>query len=280
MKAPNTKTAPKGSYYWFPPDALTRIVDETHPLYDERVHLPYDEAIVTSMLAWGWLGPPIEVCPEGKQIAIVDGRRRHAAATEAVRRQVAAKVPEGQRIPCKCIYVKASGIKVMLAGNANRLDETPIEMGKKAARLIAGGARIGELASSLGVAANTLRGWVDLANGAPIVQAALKDGTITQTEATRLARAGHTAAAAVLADTPKGKTKARPTTSSRPHRPRMHLPLPAMKAWVDALTGKKRNASEEFALALLLAITGAEPTAKSLAQYDASLAAYCASLRG
>ncbi len=36
----------------FEPESLHLVTDKTHPLYDERVHLPIDEGMVLNIKSW------------------------------------------------------------------------------------------------------------------------------------------------------------------------------------------------------------------------------------
>ncbi|WP_330996353.1 hypothetical protein [Burkholderia gladioli] len=67
----------KGNLLDFDPDDLTLVVDESHPLYDERVHWPLDEAMVRNIDFQGVL-QPIEVSknPETGATEVVTGRQR------------------------------------------------------------------------------------------------------------------------------------------------------------------------------------------------------------
>ncbi|QTP32591.1 putative chromosome-partitioning protein ParB [Burkholderia glumae] len=78
----------KGNLLTFDPDDLTLVTDETHPLYDERVHWPLNEAMVRNIDFQGVL-QPIEVTknPETGAIEVVMGRQRVKNAREANRRR-------------------------------------------------------------------------------------------------------------------------------------------------------------------------------------------------
>ena len=81
----------KGSFYHFDPDQLILVTDEAHPLFDPRALEKPDEALVQSMLRFGFktsASIEVEVMKEG--VVVVDGRRRVVAAREVKRRQVEA----------------------------------------------------------------------------------------------------------------------------------------------------------------------------------------------
>ena len=78
----------------FETDALTIITDPAHSLYDERIHLPLDEAITLNIMALG-VREPILVWkdPETGKVLVVDGRQRVRHAIEANRRLTARGEP-------------------------------------------------------------------------------------------------------------------------------------------------------------------------------------------
>lgn len=77
----------KSNVLMFDPAALTIITDPQHPLYDERINLPLDEALVLNIMALG-VREPVLVWkdPETGEVLIVDGRQRVKHAQEANRR--------------------------------------------------------------------------------------------------------------------------------------------------------------------------------------------------
>src|SRR5512143_1919662 len=83
----------KRDAYMFDPEDLVLVTDEKSPLYDERVHLPVNEALVMNMLfapdgvPQGVLEPITAVRnPETGKVEVVVGRQRVKAAREANKR--------------------------------------------------------------------------------------------------------------------------------------------------------------------------------------------------
>ncbi|MBN0857258.1 hypothetical protein JTL95_42705, partial [Pseudomonas aeruginosa] len=61
----------------FEPESLHLVTDKTHPLYDERVHLPIDDGIVLNIKELGVLEPIIVwKDPETGLTCVVVGRQR------------------------------------------------------------------------------------------------------------------------------------------------------------------------------------------------------------
>ncbi|MDP1177692.1 ParB/Srx family N-terminal domain-containing protein, partial [Klebsiella pneumoniae] len=71
----------------FEPATLHLGTDKTHPLYDERIHLPIREAMVLNIRDQGVLEPIIVVKdPETGLTCVVDGRQRVRQTLEANKR--------------------------------------------------------------------------------------------------------------------------------------------------------------------------------------------------
>ncbi|HBR4392930.1 TPA: hypothetical protein L9V35_004556 [Klebsiella pneumoniae] len=68
----------------FEPESLHLVTDKTHPLYDERVHLPIDEGMVLNIKELGVLEPIIVwKDPETGLTCVVVGRQRVKHTLEA-----------------------------------------------------------------------------------------------------------------------------------------------------------------------------------------------------
>lgn len=71
----------------FEPENLHLVTDKTHPLYDERIHLPISEAMVLNIMDQGVLEPIIVwKDPETGLSCVVDGRQRVRHTLEANKR--------------------------------------------------------------------------------------------------------------------------------------------------------------------------------------------------
>ena len=88
----------------FEPENLHLVTDKTHPLYDERVHLPIEEGMVLNIAELGVLEPIVVwKDPETGLTCVVVGRQRVKHTLEAgtvtvtQARQLASLKPEEQR---------------------------------------------------------------------------------------------------------------------------------------------------------------------------------------
>ena len=67
----------KSNVLFFEPENLHLVTDTTHPLYDERVHLPLNEAVILNIMELGVLEPIIVwKDPETGKTCVVAGRQR------------------------------------------------------------------------------------------------------------------------------------------------------------------------------------------------------------
>ncbi|WP_369707599.1 ParB N-terminal domain-containing protein [Klebsiella variicola] len=74
----------KSNVLFFEPENLHLVTDTTHPLYDERVHLPLNEAVILNIMELGVLEPIIVwKDPETGKTCVVAGRQRVKNAKEA-----------------------------------------------------------------------------------------------------------------------------------------------------------------------------------------------------
>ncbi|WP_338509137.1 hypothetical protein [Burkholderia gladioli] len=182
----------KGNLLDFDPEDLTLVVDEAHPLYDSRVHLPLDEAMVRNIDFQGVL-QPIEVTknPETGEIEVVTGRQRVKNCREANRR----RLERGD--PPRLIqgFVRRLGReerdKVLSAAtaseNAIRQQETPISRAEKMARQLAYRSE-DDVATIFGCTVQTVRASLSLLECCADVQKAIEAEQINLTHAKALAK--------------------------------------------------------------------------------------------
>lgn len=77
----------KTNVLMFEPENLHLVTDKTHPLYDERIHLPLHEPTVLSIMKLGVLEPIIIwKDPETGRSCVVEGRQRVKNTLEANKR--------------------------------------------------------------------------------------------------------------------------------------------------------------------------------------------------
>ncbi|KAG1244544.1 hypothetical protein G6F68_015407 [Rhizopus microsporus] len=130
----------KSNVLFFKPEDLVMVTDRTHPLFDERVFLPLNEAMVLNIKDQGVI-QPISVWkdPELGQTLVVAGRQRVKHTMEANRRLEA----EGAKpLLVPGVIRRGSAIKVagaMISENEIRQADTPLGRAKKMADNLARG---------------------------------------------------------------------------------------------------------------------------------------------
>ena len=134
------------------PEALTLITDRAHPLYDERVNIPVDptEPIYLDILARG-VEKPIEVRKNGEDEAgrpilqVVDGRQR-----VMILQHINANLPAGapkRKVPVNFVHGDDAVMVLRgLSSNLLRKEETPLTKSIKAAKAVALGCGLDEIA--------------------------------------------------------------------------------------------------------------------------------------
>ena len=166
----------RGDVLNFDPSKLKVVTDPKHPLYDERVELPIDEAMVKSIMRLG-VREPLIIRRDGDDVYVVDGRQRRANAIEANRRLAA---EDGDPIYVPCVWWgkgdNAKLYEVTVATNELRTASAPMERARKMARLIDMGRTEDQLAVIFGVTKQTVKATLALLDCAPKVQKAVAAG--------------------------------------------------------------------------------------------------------
>lgn len=159
---------------------------EGHHLYDSRIGLDLDEAMIRNIMAHG-VKVPIIVTKIDGQPHVVDGRQRVRHAREANRRLVAEGEP-----PIRVPAVDEKGnerVQQLLAIGLNELrraDDVLVKA-QKARRLSDRGYDIDEIAVAFGITAQTARQWLDIDGLAEPVKAKIADGSVSATAARQVA---------------------------------------------------------------------------------------------
>jgi ParB family chromosome partitioning protein len=196
-----TKTKKKGgsqaegtrrSYFVFTPDECIIVGLDTkdgkeHPLYDERIKLPVDEALVRSIQTYGVL-KPILFERDGDRVLVVAGRRRVRAARVAAERQRNAGELE---VVVPAIPKRGDGAMlfgISRAENAHNAPDGILLNARNAQRMLDMGASEEVVAVSFGVGPQTIKAWLALLGLAPDVIKAVEGGTISPTAAVALGK--------------------------------------------------------------------------------------------
>lgn len=183
------KASGKTNLLLFDPEVLTLVTDEASPLYDERVHLPLDEAMVLNIMALGVLQPiTVRKNPETGQTEVVVGRQRVKSAREANKRLAAQGQPP-IRVPATVQRADA----VTLAGhvvseNEIRQADTPLGRARKMAALLGRGRTEADLALLFGCSGATVKSTLALLDCSAAVRNAVEAGKINVGQAQKLAK--------------------------------------------------------------------------------------------
>ena len=166
--------------YNYEAESLTIITDKSHPLYDERIHLPLDESLVLSIMAEGVLDP-IMVRKNGEDkkgnpiVEVIDGRQRVRCCLEANRRLKEAGSDKHWLVPAT--YRRATGeesMGYMITRNSIRTDDTPMVESLKLRRYLDAGHDEKQARITFGLDARGMRNALMLLSCSATVQKLLE----------------------------------------------------------------------------------------------------------
>ncbi|WP_316425558.1 ParB/RepB/Spo0J family partition protein [Klebsiella oxytoca] len=171
----------------FEPENLYLVTDKTHPLYDERVHLPIHEPTVINIMELGVLEPIIIwKDPETALTCVVEGRQRVKNTIEANKRlQKEGKKP----LLIPAVVRRGSPVSMaqaMISANEIFQADTPLGRAKKMADALARGHDEKDLAMMFGASIQTVRATLSLLDATQAVKDAVESGTVTVTQARQL----------------------------------------------------------------------------------------------
>lgn len=171
---------------FFDPKDLTIVTDESHHLYDERVKMKLDPALVENVRDRGIIEPIVYV-REGDKNLVVAGRQRVRAATEANKGR---KADDRIQVPGVLWDLNEKGAyATLVAENEFRIDDSPLVRARKmdrAMRLL--GASEDEVAKMFGVSKMTVKNILGLLTLVAPARKAVDDGKIAANDAYQLAR--------------------------------------------------------------------------------------------
>lgn len=158
---------------------------EDHPLWDERITLPIDEALVRSVMVIG-VKVPVLVRQEDSKWLVVDGRQRVRAARRAAEVETS---PFGIKVP---IVVQQGDDRamstLMVTTNELRQEDGVLTKARKAVRLLGKLGDLEEVALSFGRTPVTISNWLKLAKAHPDIHAAIEAGKISAAAGVELAK--------------------------------------------------------------------------------------------
>lgn len=186
--------APRRNYFMMNPHDLKVVgVDtdhksaEDHYLWDARIKLPVDQALVNNIRTYGVLRP-VTAIKDGEDCLTVDGRRRVIHARLAYDAAVAAG-EEPPLIPV--IFIRGDEAHVFGVSRVhNRFgrSETIMQDAANAQRMIDLGKSEDEVAVAYGVKRQTIKDWLSLLGLAASVRKAVDAGEISPSAAAGLAQ--------------------------------------------------------------------------------------------
>lgn len=174
----------------FLPESLTLVTDKSSPLYDERVHLPLDEAMVRNIMHHGVIEPIVaRKNTETGLVEVVVGRQRVKCCAEANRRLEA----QGLKTWTVPGYMRRGEKDKALAGlmaseNAIRQAETPTGRAEKMLNALRHGNDEETVAVLFGCTVQTVRSTLALLDAPAVVRQAVDAGKVTLTQAKQLAK--------------------------------------------------------------------------------------------
>ncbi|PND31587.1 hypothetical protein C1I89_22395 [Achromobacter pulmonis] len=174
----------------FLPEQLHLVTDPEHPLFDERVFLPLDEAMVLNIKEFGVLQSILVwKDPESGKTLVVAGRQRVKHTQEANRRLAAEGKPP-LLVPAvprrgRTAHQVAAG---MVSENELRQPDTPLGRANKMAFMLNQGRSESELALIFGCGPATVRDTLAILDCTAVVKNALEAGDITLTHVKTLVK--------------------------------------------------------------------------------------------
>jgi len=164
---------------------------EEHPLWDERIALPIDDAMVLSIMAIG-VRVPVEVLVRADRFVVVDGRQRTRNAREANKRlaalhEVPLTVPiiatQGSRLSEEMASLIATTLNELRSG-----DPFPVRA-RRAKRLLDRGLEHVQVATAFGIVPSTLDDWMQVLHAHPVILSSIESGEISLKVAIELTHA-------------------------------------------------------------------------------------------
>lgn len=188
--------ASRGTFFLVEPEMVTIIGLDTphkegeHPLYDERIKLPLDEALVRNIRVYG-NKESVKIRKNGEVFEVIDGRQRTRAVREAKRRAVEA----GEQPPKLKVELERGSeetmLGIMISMNELRHDDTTMVKARKASSLVALGHSEHSVAIMFGVSVQNIRLYRKVTELAPAVQKAIDRGEVSVNAATKLHPLSH-----------------------------------------------------------------------------------------
>lgn len=223
----------------FYPEKLTLVTNKEHALYDERVDLPLDDAMVRNIMAFGVLEPVIVTRdPNDGAVMVVDGRQRVRHTLEANKRLHAQGLP---LLLVPAVTRKgdndATIMGIMVATNELRQADPHMVRAAKMQRLKNLGQDDDAVALAFGVNKLTVQNTLALLDCSKPVQKAVESNLVSLQDARYLSRLTPAQQSAKVEEIVKAvvgkeghaRAKAKREVLSTPAAPGAKPPAPKMK---------------------------------------------------
>jgi ParB family chromosome partitioning protein len=170
--------------YYINPDHLVLVMDPKSELYDERMELPLNEALVADIFENG-VQQTVQVRRNGSDknghylLEVIDGRQRVRSCREANKRRVAAGL-EPHLVKTELVKGTPDEIfEQMVRLNQFRQSDSPVMLARKAQRYMARGHDAKKASTIFGLNVKTLEKYLELLDLVPEVQKMVEDRRLT-----------------------------------------------------------------------------------------------------
>lgn len=203
--------------WWLTPEEIEIIGLDTddgpeHPLYDDRIKLPLEEAFIANIDEHG-IHTPIKIRKNGDKAQCVFGRQRIRAAREVNKRRA-----ERNELPVlvPCTKEQAEERRLMAMGfseNSARVNNDPIQEARDMQRLLAQGYSHDEIAVHFSCSKPKVYQRLTLLELAPAVIKAVRSGQVAASGALALKNLSHEEQVTKLAEIKQSSTNGRRVTA-------------------------------------------------------------------
>lgn len=172
----------------FDPEELFLVTDEKSDLYDERVNLEPTEAFVLNLEHYGVLEPVLVRKNTGTgKTEVVDGRQR-VKGLRMANKLLKKKGLEPWRIAA--VVKRGDGgaaIGMMISANEQRHADDPLNLARKASRMLERGKTEEEVGIALGRSTSSVKNLIKILDAPAVVRKAVEAGKITVSDGYKLA---------------------------------------------------------------------------------------------
>jgi ParB family chromosome partitioning protein len=172
----------------FDPEELFLVTDEASDLYDERVNLEPTEAFVSNLEHYGVLEPIlVRKNTQSGKTEVVDGRQR-VKGLRVANKLLKKKGLEPWRIAAVVKRADAgNAIGMMISANEQRAADDPLNLARKAARMLERGKTEEEVGLALGRSISSVKNLIKILDAPAVVRRAVEAGKITVSDGYKLA---------------------------------------------------------------------------------------------